>query len=485
MRLSEERLALLGPVKTPFACELVRRLLTVSTVRSVTFVGTFVDFPDLRGISDIDTVVLVDELTPAVWQQCIAAVEGIDGELLGLSNHSVHLNTTFGPLKFDEPGRVIIHLMIYSLAAHRSHVLQSPFTCLDWERSTIRVGPALRDIYPVLGLQPRQLLAARRGLDDYLDDIAAGSIRYRYYQVLGANLQEVTGRQALDRRHQGEYAYHIVRNCVANYAKLRTQRNVRLSTTQLLAFWRDALPRCAVHCDWFLELEKCKRERATDYPPDTVDVTRQFLINLQAELEHTWSRRAVRHQFVRHARTALNNGTFLGQGRDPEILDEPLHPVSDCEIVFASPARRAVATARKIAPGRATRIDSRLHEIDYGELEGLPIAELPARYPELVSAWQRGEDPRFPGGENTAGVVARLKNFLAELPPHPCLVVTHNVVLRCLLGHGLGLEPSTWHRLPVAHGEAIEVLHLDENLYLDLSPSQLASIGDALRKPVL
>jgi broad specificity phosphatase PhoE len=453
-------------------------------VCSITFTGSFIDLPDLSGISDIDTIVIVDQLTPSVLRACSEALVGLDCAGLGLPDCQLHLNTTFGPLKFDEAGRVVVHLMIYSAANHRLHVLKSPFTCLDWERSRVHVGLSLREIYPVLALQPRQFLEARRGLADYLEDLAAGSIQYRRYAVTDDTVQEEIDRQPLDQRHQGEYAYHIVRNLVSNYAKLLRRKNARLATPGLLAFWKHALPASSVFCEWFVGLEARKRARAPDYPADTLTQVRQFLLTFSEELELIWRHRAVRHVFVRHARTACNDGSFLGQRRDPGILETPSLQPGTFVHVFSSPAKRCRETAAALSLISPHRIDRRLSEIDYGAAEGMTFVRLAADHPEIVRAWSRGEDPCFPGGENTAAVAARLEAFIRDLPAEPCLIVTHNVVLRCLLGSGLGLPRSQWHRIHVEHLESIPILQFEGRCYFDLASDHLARITDAVTAPL-
>jgi ribonuclease H / adenosylcobalamin/alpha-ribazole phosphatase len=197
MRPSEP-FAALEPAKAVFANSVTQALLRVSGVRSVTFTGSFVEKPGLAGISDIDVVVVVESLTEAGFAACKAAVAAVSPADLGLPDHRLLLNDTFGPLKFDQPGVVVVHLMVYGTADHRDHVLKSPFTCLDWERSAFSVGSTLRSIYPVLGLQPRQFFEARRSLNNYLEDVASGSISYRRYQFDGANKGEVLDRLPLD-----------------------------------------------------------------------------------------------------------------------------------------------------------------------------------------------------------------------------------------------------------------------------------------------
>ena len=67
---------------------------------------------------------------------------------------------------------------------------------------------------------------------------------------------------------------------------------------------------------------------------------------------------------------------------------------------------------------------------------------------EISPLWNSGEDPRFPEGENTAEVLIRLQNFneqLAQEATTKTLVITHNVVLRCLIGNAHAIPAKDWH----------------------------------------
>jgi broad specificity phosphatase PhoE len=479
MRLSN-RINLAESNKENFASSLAFRLCEIPGVRSVTFTGSFVEKFGLAGISDIDVIVIVDSLSSEIFSNCREATATVSPELLGLPAHQLRINDSFGPLKFDEPGLVVVHLMVYDLAGHREHVLKSPFTCLDWERSPHVQGSSLRDIYPVLALFPRHFIDARRSLNNYLEDLAAGSISFRRYEFSSVGCREEIARLDLDPRHQGEYAYHIVLNLVANYAKLLTGQNRRLSPQELIAFWREHIPSCAPFIDWFSQVAAIKTERRSIFPPQTLTRTREFVSAFADHLTDTWQRRATRHVFVRHAKTALNDGTFLGQRRDPGIL----HPPSPLEAypsrLLSSPAVRCCATAAALAPTCFIEVDPRLHEIDYGLAEGLSFNQLRTEHPELFAAWSRHEDARFPGGENTQDVYERLQAFIACLDERPSLVVSHNVVMRCLLGSGLNIPRHQWHLIPVEHLESVGVYRLDGRTYLDLTPAQVARITDQL-----
>ena len=496
---------LLAPRKQPFAREIFQRLTEIPGVLSVTFVGSFCDREELSGISDIDVVVICESLNREVFDACSSAMSSMSPALLGLPSHRLHLNTTFGPLKFDQPDQVVIHLMIYDRASHRSHVLKSPFTCFDWERSRVCAGPSLAELYPVLCLQPTDFLNARRSLSNYTDDLRCGVLSYRRYEFTEAGVTEKLEQAQLDERLRGEYAFHIVKNLVQNYAKLVRRQNVCLTTDELIAFWHESLPGCASFADEFLRLQAAKLRREAVFSAATVDFARNFMAAFQIELSQQWDS-AQRITFVRHAQTELNDGSFLGQGRDPDILRssrresapssfggavsgdrmEPTH-VGCYERkfakVFCSPLRRAQQTASALQPGAELHADPRLAEINYGEVEGLPIKQLAVRYPELVAAWGRGEDEPFPGGENTAAVARRLQEFLASIRSEtasPILVVTHNVVIRCLLGRLLGVPMRDWHTLRVNHLNAFEVVRHCDELYLNIAEAQKAALTDSL-----
>lgn len=142
---------------------------------------------------------------------------------------------------------------------------------------------------------------------------------------------------------------------------------------------------------------------------------------------------------LRHGSTDSNErGKLLGW------RDEPLSDAGRADVVsireriatlaagrvWSSDLSRAVDTARLLT-GREPRLDSRLREIDFGDLEGLTWDEL--------SPAQRGMLSRFssfeaPGGETVAQLRARVHSFLAELGSGSHLVVTHGGVIRLLIG---------------------------------------------------
>ena len=463
-------------------------LTSISNVLSVTFVGSFVDHKDLSGISDIDTIVICDHLTEDVFNSCIEAVDSINLSDHGLQEYILKINSSFGPLKFDEPNLAVIHLMVYDLQSHRQHVILSPFTCLDWERSESVVGMRLQQIFQVGRLQPRDFVEARRGVGNYLDDLKKGVISIRDYEFSRDSVSEVNRMHPLDDRHKGEYAYHIVRNLVQNGLKLMYGENKFYSLEKLEQGLEILMEgEASVHLNKFKELSKLKKERSTVYPEWTLSWVSTFIKDFQESFISRWEN-AQKISFMRHAQTALNDGTFLGQGRDPGILNKgiPAFQENNIKTVYSSPAKRCVETAKLIFPQVTITKDNRLKEINYASAEGMTFETLKIQHPKIIDEWSKGKDPNFPdGGENTSGVLSRLNNFLGEISGKidgATVVMTHNVVLRCLIGEAHDIPQQNWHLLSIPHAEPLEFKIMAGRLISNIPRSQLGNIFTALGK---
>jgi broad specificity phosphatase PhoE len=155
--------------------------------------------------------------------------------------------------------------------------------------------------------------------------------------------------------------------------------------------------------------------------------------------------------FVRHGQTEANrNGVLLGR------LDPPLNVAGReqaaavaARVALLAPARvatsplvRAVETAEIVAAACAldVEVDERLIEVDYGEYDGLPLADLPS---DLVSKWRNDADFAPPGGESLASVGTRMGEYTSEvldsLADGPVVAVSHVSPIKAAVLWALGL----------------------------------------------
>jgi broad specificity phosphatase PhoE len=186
---------------------------------------------------------------------------------------------------------------------------------------------------------------------------------------------------------------------------------------------------------------------------------------------------------VRHGRTTANaSGVLLGRA-DPALDDEGTRQVAavaqacaalDVARVVTSPLGRCRATADAIADavaagqaGRSGRsgsrganrvgeavpvqVDDRWVELDYGELDGRPLGDVPR---ETWEAWRADLTWRPPGGETLAElgdrVRAACRALAAEAATRDVVVVSHVSPIKAAVAWALGVGDEVAWRLWVA-----------------------------------
>jgi phosphoserine phosphatase len=150
--------------------------------------------------------------------------------------------------------------------------------------------------------------------------------------------------------------------------------------------------------------------------------------------------------------------------------------------IHASPLVRAVDTAQAIAAVKGLEVQTcdELIDMDFGEWEGLSVAEARQRDPELYEKWEH--DPaafHAPEGESLAEIQARIRGILtrlaAEYPNQVVALVTHRVVCKLMICEVLGLsskafwqiqqEVCCWNAFSI-DAEKRVLLHMNDTCHL-------------------
>jgi probable phosphoglycerate mutase len=123
------------------------------------------------------------------------------------------------------------------------------------------------------------------------------------------------------------------------------------------------------------------------------------------------------------------------------------------DAVVSSPLRRAAATAAIAAGelGLTAVTDDDLRETDFGEWEGLTLAEIKQRWPAAVAAWRHNPQQAPPGGESFADTAHRVHRacdrLLRDHGGQTILVVSHITPIKILLCRALSVPLATLYRL--------------------------------------
>ena len=162
---------------------------------------------------------------------------------------------------------------------------------------------------------------------------------------------------------------------------------------------------------------------------------------------------------VRHGQTEANaRGLLLGRADPPlSALGQrqaaalrDLLPAS--ARIVASPLTRTRETAEALGGSRATiELDDRWLELDYGEYDELPLADVPA---DVWRQWRTDMDFAPPGGESLAALGRRVRaacdELAAEAAKRDVVVVSHVSPIKAALTWALGVGDETQWRMFVA-----------------------------------
>lgn len=165
-------------------------------------------------------------------------------------------------------------------------------------------------------------------------------------------------------------------------------------------------------------------------------------------LRHGDTRLSPEHRF-----SGLSNEPLSADGaRQVNAAAHRLASGARIDAIVCSPLQRAAATAAIVADelGVSAATDDDLRETDFGEWEGLTIAEIQNRWPEAVVAWQHDPEQAPPGGESFADTACRVnracERILRQHRGQTVLIVSHITPIKILLCRALGAPLLTMYR---------------------------------------
>jgi broad specificity phosphatase PhoE len=165
---------------------------------------------------------------------------------------------------------------------------------------------------------------------------------------------------------------------------------------------------------------------------------------------------------IRHGQS-----TFGAEGRtagksDPDLSDLGVSQAKALgralahvpfDAICSSPMLRTTRTAAYIAEPRGIELEvlDGLRELDQGELEGVPLAEMAKLFPDVLARWRANpEEVRLPGGESLGDVKVRaysaLQDVLRRFRGGYLAIVGHSFVNGALLCTALDLPLISFRR---------------------------------------
>ena len=465
-----------------------------NTINSMDFVisgnlvGSFSKGDTLKGISDIDIVIIVDNLTKLKFREILKNFNLLKKEVESKYGYKTLINNTLGPLKFNKDN-IVFHLMLYDLKSHEDHCIKSPFTCLDWQKSKVFVKKPIKEVHQVRLLQPSYFFGSRRSLKEYLTEIKNNRISFREYQIINNNVSEVKKFKELDERHKIEFSYHIAKFLMINFLKLYHKNNPDLCHREIINRYFKIFPKNKKKHKRFIKYLFYLKEKEIFHKPEgLIKNMESFLEDFENQFKNYFYNNNSEVYFIRHAKTEHNKpNLFFGQRIDSEIINPGKESINklkkeiqNSNYLFSSPMDRCINTLNLIS-SKEPSLDRNLLEIDYGLADGKTINYLKEEFPGIIDSWEFKEDPRFPQGENTEDVLERVQEFISKLRSLPqnkkIVVCSHSFTLKVLLGYYFKIPKQDWFKLNIPYFNAIKfILTKDNRFYIELSPEQIKEI---------
>ena len=144
---------------------------------------------------------------------------------------------------------------------------------------------------------------------------------------------------------------------------------------------------------------------------------------------------------IRHAQTTMNiEQRYAGLKEKMKCYD-----IKEC---YTSPSKRAKLTAKSFWENPIEVYD--LHEMDFGDADGMKFVEVNDKYPELGKKMlKNGDDIHFPNGESQDNMRKRAKKvydeILSKSKSDSIAIVSHACVIRAIISKEvLGEYSLSW-----------------------------------------
>lgn len=200
----------------------------------------------------------------------------------------------------------------------------------------------------------------------------------------------------------------------------------------------------------------------------------------------------LRLYFMRHGETVWNTERRYQGMTDIELSEEGLRQ-AECaakrfknikiDKIYASPLKRAMKTAEKIAAEKGLEIISEddFREIHFGEWEGKTVPELTEKYGESYTNFIR--EPHkygFPGEGSVENVINRIKPGIDKLIAEDegnVLIVSHGGIIRLMIMYIMGLD-SSWFTKMWINNTGVSIIEIKNGRKLLLTLNDSAHLAE-------
>lgn len=451
--------------KKKFKQIVLKSLSKNNNIVSATIVGSLNS--NKKEIGDIDIVLISNTINQNYINKVNKAIKQIElNKYFSNPDYKILINNSFGPIKYNYKKYVVFHLMYYDIEAHKNHVIESPFTCYDWERSKSYIGKSLREIYPVGKIYLEDFLKSRRSISEYLKILSSKSITQKIYSF-NKEKYIIRGKKIkLSETQLVEVCHHIIKFLTINLIKYECQKNINPNKKIIKNYIKKINKE---DLKIFNNLENFRNSKNINLF-EVIKFTQNYIKNFKDYIKNI-NNNSKNIYFFRHASTGVKD-KFIGSRSDINIVQKkskiPLKIKPD--LVFSSELKRSIQTAKMFF--KKIKTYKLLNEMDYGACDGMIINQALKKFSYLEKNWKNKKDPKFPNGENFENVKKRVSLFLKKLKKmnfKNTVIFTHNNIIKALFCNLTGLKIYNYHLIKIDFLNYIHIRFYNNKFNLSVS----------------
>ena len=305
--------------KKKFKQIVLKSLSKNNNIVSATIVGSLNS--NKKEIGDIDIVLISKTINKNYINKVNKVIKQIElNKYFSNPDYKILINNSFGPIKYNYKKYVVFHLMYYDIEAHKNHVIESPFTCYDWERSKSYIGKSLREIYPVGKIYLEDFLKSRRSISEYLKILSSKSITQK---ICSFNKEKyiIRGKKITLRETQlVEVCHHIIKFLTINLIKYEYQKNINPNNkikNHIKKINKEDLK-------IFNNLENFRNSKNINLL-EVIKFTQNYIKNFKGYIQNI-NNNSKNIYFFRHASTGMKD-KFIGARSDINIVQKSKIPL--------------------------------------------------------------------------------------------------------------------------------------------------------------
>lgn len=194
---------------------------------------------------------------------------------------------------------------------------------------------------------------------------------------------------------------------------------------------------------------------------------------------------------TRHGTTEWNLERKLQGWADSPLTEDGIHRATklkhrlrdiDFDVIYASPLKRALATAKLIRGNKDIEIKTHegLKELSHGIWEGMIIEEIEEKYSEEYSIYRNTPAEYIPAqGESFEVLFERVNSFLEEIITKDydnVLIVSHGITIKSMIAIIKELSWDEFSTLEVYTGTALNICELKNDKLAFLVEGDIAHL---------